>query len=465
MIAMKFGGSSVGTGERMLGVANIVRSFLDKKPLVVISAMQGVTDMLLALADDFLKRDREAGQQKLEMVYEKHIEVVRKIIKNPKRKKDLERTISGLFHQLEEIVHGVYLLRELTPKSIALISSFGERMSVPLLAGILQEIGVEAEDFDARKLVRTNNDFLQAAVDMRITEMNVRKCVFPHWKRGIVPVITGFIGSCEEGLTTTLGRGGSDYSGAIFGACFHAEEIWIWTDVSGIYSADPRIVPNASVLKNVSYEEASEMSYFGAKVIHPKTMMPALMKKIPVRIKNTFAPDDFGTLISEKRHVAHPVRVVTAITKQSVVSIQGSGLIVVSGLTARIFTVAEKANIHPLMFSQASSGYNMSLVMGNKDSERFQTLLQKEFEYELRNGALDQIGILKNVAVVSIVGSGMRGTPGIAGTLFSALGKAKINVIAVAQGSSELNISFVVDERYADKAVKLIHTAFSLHSR
>lgn len=463
MIAMKFGGSSVGSGERMVGVAKIIQSYISKKPVVVISAIQGVTDSILSLSDDFLNRRKEEGQKKLNQLGEKHFEIIREYIKDSKRASDIRKKIEELMCQLEEVAHGVYLLRELSPKSLALVSSFGERLSVPLLSGILQEMGIPAKDFDARNLVSTDNDFLSAGVDMKITCSQFKKHVFPVWKKGVVPIITGFIGSCRKGLTTTLGRGGSDYSGAIVGACFDAEEIWIWTDVSGIYSADPRIVPNAKGLSSVSYEEASEMSYFGAKVIHPKTMMPAVMKKIPIRIKNTFAPKDPGTLIFEKKMTkCHPVRVVTAIKKLDLVSVQGSGMIGVPSISARIFSTVDRAKVHLFMYSQASSGYNMCLVTGHHESHRLKEMLECEFDHELKIGALDQIGIFSPMSIVSVIGSGMRGTPGIAGTFFSAIGEHGLNIMAIAQGSSQLNISMVIEERDADLAVKILHDAFKL---
>lgn len=460
MLAMKFGGTSVGAPDRMLNVAHIVKLFLDKNPIVVISAMGGVTDALLYIAEDFLNRRKQEGEARLIDIRKRHFEVINTLIKSPYRRKKLEEEISDLFSQLEEIVHGVYLLRELSEKSLALISSFGERLSVPILTQVLNEIGVDSAAFDSRKYVVTDDNFLSASVNMDETFSRIKREILPHLARGITPVITGFIGATGSGLTTTLGRGGSDYSGALFGAACDSDEIWIWTDVSGVFSADPRIVKNARVLNDVSYQEAAEMSYFGAKVIHPKTMIPAVHKNIPIRIKNTFVPDDPGTLISHNKKSFHPVRMVTAIKKVNLVSIQGSGMIGIPHLNSRIFTVADRVRTDILMFSQASSGYNMSLVISELDSERSFDALQTEFRSELESEALDGIYLNKNVAIVSIVGSGMRGTPGISGTLFSTLGSNHINIIAIAQGSSELNISFVVDEMDADRCVSLLHGAF-----
>lgn len=462
MIAMKFGGSSVGAPERMAEVARIVRLFRKKKPVVVISALAGVTDLLIQTAQDFLHRRKAKGEAHFRTLSERHLSFLKHIVRPSQDRKATERKITVLLHQLREVLDGVYLLRELSPKSLALVSSFGERLSVPLLAAILRDIGVKAQDFDATELVATDDNFLTASVDMEITSRNFQKKVLPICDDGVVPIITGFIGADRRGLVTTLGRGGSDYTGSIVGACLDCDEIWIWTDVSGVFSADPRIVPEAKALRHISYQEAAEMSYFGAKVIHPKTMLPAVSKKIPIRIKNTFAPADSGTLITERRRDIRPVRMVTAMKKLHLVSVAGQGMVGISGITARIFLVADRVASHIYMFSQASSGHNMCLVASVEDSIRLKQELDHEFEKELSCRELETIGLHKNVAIVSVIGGGMNGTPGVSGTLFSSLGKHGINVCAIAQGSSELNISFAVDEHDADATVKILHEAFDL---
>jgi aspartate kinase len=282
-------------------------------------------------------------------------------------------------------------------------------------------------------------------------------------KSGVVPVVTGFICSTPAGISTTLGRGGSDYSASIIGSCVKAEEIQIWTDVNGVMTADPRIVPEARVLDRVSYKEAAEMSYFGAKVLHPQTIMPAVDENIPIRIKNTFAPEAPGTLISaETPSRQFNVKTVTSITGMTLVSVEGRGMIGVPGVAGRVFTTTARHRISAMMFSQGSSEQHISLVVSRNDGEQTVKALKREFEGEIERRRIDRVASISEIAIIALVGEGIKGVPGVAARAFGVLGAAAINIMMIAQGSSELNLSIVVREKDAPKALQLIHEAFEL---
>jgi bifunctional aspartokinase / homoserine dehydrogenase 1 len=297
-----------------------------------------------------------------------------------------------------------------------------------------------------------------------VTNENVRKTILPMVERNVVPVVTGFIGSTEDGLTTTLGRSGSDFTGSIIGAAIDSSEIWIWTDVDGVMTADPRHVKGAVVLPQISYREAAEMSYFGAKVIHPKTMMPAIEKNIAIRIKNTFNPTHPGTLICRTTDSAERVvKNVTSIDNLSLVSIEGNGMVGVPGISARIFSALARVRVNVMMISQASSEHNVCFVVPQKDCGKAVKELQNEFEIDMAKKIVDDIIVHDKVSIVAVVGEGMRGMRGVAGKTFSAVANADVNIVAIAQGSSELNISLVVEQPEVYKAVQAIHDAFQLN--
>lgn len=287
---MKFGGTSVGDIQRLQEVVTIVRTHLPRNPVVVASAMGGVTNTLLETAQLAVQRDTPSVETNIRALREKHFRIVDALVRNAGRRKELSEGHSRMFDELSNLLHGVGLLKELSVRSLDAIASFGEILSCMQIAAILNDGGIAAEFVDSRRLVRTDARFGEAAVDFSYTNETIRAMLTPLVLKGIVPVVTGFIGSTEDGLTTTLGRSGSDYTGSIVGAALGSEEIWIWTDVDGVMTADPRHVNGATVLPQVSYREAAEMSYFGAKVIHPKTMLPAIENDIPIRIKNTFNP-------------------------------------------------------------------------------------------------------------------------------------------------------------------------------
>lgn len=464
MITMKFGGTSVGDLQRLQDVASIVHSFLPQHPVIVASAMSGVTNLLLETAHRAVHRETETVKKNIETLKEKHLNVANTLLKNAARHRELLNTHTVLFEELSNLYRGVSLLKELSARSLDAIASYGEILSCLQLTALLKDYDVPAEFIDARTLIRTDHHFGEAAVDFSVTNENIRTQLLPKVQQGIVPVITGFIASTDDCITTTLGRSGSDYTGSIIGAALDSEEIWIWTDVDGVMTADPRYVNGAKVLPEISYREAAEMSYFGAKVIHPKTMMPAIEKNIPIRIKNTFNPTYSGTLISKNSGNSDSVvKSITSIDHLSVVSIEGNGMMGVPGVSARIFSALARIGVNVMMISQASSEHNVCFVVPEKDCEKALSVLRKEFDIDLARKMIDDITVQNHVSIIAIVGEGMKGTRGIAGKTFTAVANAGVNLVAIAQGSSELNISFVVEEAEVRKAVQAIHDVFHLN--
>jgi len=465
MITMKFGGTSVADIQRLEEVVSIVRSHLPQDPVLVASAMGGVTNMLLDTAQFAVQRETEKVKTNVEVLRAKHIHVVDALVRHAGRKNELIEDQSKIFDEVSNLYHGVSLLKELSVRSLDTIASFGEILSCMQIAAILGDCGIPAEFVDSRELVRTDSHFGEATVDFSITNQKVRERIVPLVNRKIVPVVTGFIGSTEDGLTTTLGRSGSDYTGSIVGAAIGSEEIWIWTDVDGVMTADPRHVKGAIVLSQISYREAVEMSYFGAKVIHPKTMLPAIEHGIPIRIKNTFNPSHPGTLIScAANSTVRVVKTITSIDNLSLVAIEGNGMVGVPGVSARIFSALARVQVNVMMISQASSEHNVCVVIPQKDCARAVKELRAEFENDISRKIIDGIKVQDAVSIIAVVGEGMKGQLGIAGKAFSAMAHAGVNIVAIAQGSSELNISLVVEEAEACKAVQAVHDAFHLNA-
>jgi aspartokinase/homoserine dehydrogenase 1 len=463
MITMKFGGTSVGDIPRLKEVVSIVRSHLPRRLVIVASAMSGITNLLLETAQLARQREMVRVAQNVSLIREKHFEVANTLINLEERRRRLVQDLVQLLDELSSLYHGVGLLKELTVRSLDAIASFGEILSCMQITEILRDEGIDAEFVDARKIIRTDARFGEALVDYSATNKLIREALLPMVNQNIVPVVTGFIASTEDGLTTTLGRSGSDYTASIIGAALESEEIWIWTDVDGVMTADPRYVRGAMVLPGISYREAAEMSYFGAKVIHPKTMLPAIENKIPIRIKNTFNPSHPGTLISQATDsTERVVKNITSIDNLSLISIEGNGMIGVPGVSARIFSALARAQVNVMMISQASSEHNVCVVIPQRDCERAVNELRAEFEIDMARKAIDTVKFKNDISIIAVVGEGMRGTPGIAGKAFTAMAQAGVNIVAIAQGSSELNISLVVEQQEVRKAVQAIHDAFHL---
>jgi bifunctional aspartokinase / homoserine dehydrogenase 1 len=465
MLTMKFGGTSVGDGARIVEVARIVAAVRERQgaPAVVVSAMSGVTDRLVEAARTAAAGDGGRYQIIGQELTAKHEAAATAILHDPQRRAQALGEIKRLLGMLATLCQSIHILGECTPRAMDLVSGLGERMSIHLVAGALQEMGIPAQAIEATACVITNDGFGAAEPLWELTRECVRTHLLPLLQNNAVPVVTGFIGATTSGVPTTLGRGGSDYSGAIIGACLDSEEIWIWTDVNGVMTADPRMVPTARTLPEISYIEAAELSYFGAKVLHPKTVLPAIERAIPVRIKNTFQPEHPGTLIiPEPKPSRHVVKAITAIRNQSLVTVEGRGMVGVPGVAAKVFGAVARAAISVLMISQSSSEQNICLIVPQESAPRALQALRAELAPEVGHRDIERIEAQEPVAIVAVVGAGMKGTPGIAGKTFSALARAGINIIAIAQGSSEYNISFCVAQEQMAEAVRLIHSEFDL---
>jgi aspartokinase/homoserine dehydrogenase 1 len=356
----------------------------------------------------------------------------------------------------------VAILGELTDRGLAVISGLGERLLAPILAAAMGARGLQAEFVDAGELVVTDDNFISATPQIDVTRTQARQRLLPLLEKQIIPVITGFVAATPDGVPTLLGRGGSDYSAAILGAALDADEIQIWTDVDGVLSADPRIVPEARPLAELSYGEAAELAYFGAKVLHPKTMLPAIDRGIPISVRNTFNPSFPGTRVVAAASNGGTVKAITVIRGLALITVAGRGMMGVPGIAARTFATVAAHGANVLMISQASSEQNICFIVPNDDAACVAEALEKAFADEIRRRLIDRVTCEPDIAIVAVVGEGMRGTPGIAAKLFGALGERDLNVIAVAQGSSETNLSLVLAAADADPAVRHIHAAFDL---
>ena len=457
-LVFKFGGTSVGSPSAIDAVVKIVGAETGER-LVVVSATAGTTDALVQASIQASGGDAMAAQQTIERLSEQHRNLIADLLgvngAGPLSEGvDLtERTIA--------LLRSVALLRECSPRSLDAILSYGERIAAPIIAAVLTSKGIAAEALSAEGLLITDDAFGHANPIVELTRERVTQQLLPRLRYGTVPVVTGFVGSTADGVTTTLGRGGSDYSAAILAAAVGARECRIFTDVSGVYSADPRIVADAKPLPAISYAEAAELSYFGAKVIHPRTVLPAIEAGIPVRILNTFAPGEPGTTIAATTPKDDTVvKATTSLGGLGMVTVQGAGMSGVPGFAARVFDTTAAEGVSVLMISQASSENSICLVVPNESVKRLETALRKMFSRELARHDVEKVSIEAPVAIVSAVGEGMRGTPGVAARVFGAIARAKVNVIAIAQGSSELNISLVVHERDREKAVRAVHREF-----
>ena len=462
----KFGGTSVGTPERIREVVRLVTAMPSTvRPVVVSSALGGVTDRLLAAIEAAKSRSGE-HRDILAAVRERHDEVLAAVASEDERDA-IGAHQSAIFDEVGELLQGVYLLRECTPRFQDAIISAGERLSVPLVAAAFRADGREAIALNATGFIRTDDSFGEANVDFTATQRLVRERFgaldADMLRVEVIPVVTGFVASTSEGVTTTLGRSGSDYTATILGGALGADEVVIWTDVDGVLSADPRIVPEAFSLAHLSYREAAELAHFGAKVLHPRTMKPLERAGIPLRIKNTLRPEAEGTLITATPpQRAATIKAVTSVRNTALVTLEGAGIIGVPDLTARAFEALADAELPVLLIAQASSEGSLCFALREADRAEAVRVLNKEFEREVERGDLQGIHFLSKVAVLAGVGDGMRTQLGLAGRMFSTLARAHVNVLAIAEGASEHNISAVVADDEAPRAVAALHEAFAL---
>jgi len=457
---MKFGGTSVGSAEAIAQSAEIVCAAKKDWPAlaVIVSAMSGVTDMLLNGANTAASGDRETFRRLARELRAKHESAINGLLDSTAERQAVRERVFSYLDEFENLCHAVNTLGEATPRALDAISSLGERMSIHLLTARLRQMGLASEAIEASDLILTDDLFGAANPLMEETTVRVEKRLREKMDNGEVPVITGFIGATKTGAVTTLGRGGSDYSAGILGAVLNANAVWIWTDVNGVMTADPRVVSEAQTLPELSFREISELAYYGAKVVHPKTIRPVIERGIELWIKNTFNPDHPGTcIVPDHRRISGKIKAVTAIKGQSMITIEGRGMLGVPGVAARTFGAVAKAGVSVTLITQASSEQSICFSVPSVLASRVRAALEEEFRLELHRRDMDSITALDQVVIVTVVGAGMKHTPGIAGKIFSALGNQNVNVIAIAQGSSECSISLIVDANEADAAVRAIH--------
>ncbi len=458
-VVMKFGGVSVKDGKNILHCANLVKRYAkDNEIVVVVSAMAGVTDALQNAAYKCCY-ERSLGFIKLFIaeLANRHYEAVDFAVKNKSIKSKVLATIDNLIDELEKVLTGISYLGELTKRSEDYILSFGERLLAPIFSASLLSLGVDSVALTGGDAgIITDNNFGRARPlpeSYQIIKNRLEPLI--SIKR-TVPVVTGFIGATENGVITTLGRGGSDLTATLIASAIDADEVWLWKEVDGVMTTDPKIVPEAKVIPELSYQEAMELSHFGAKILHPKALEPVMAKKIPVRIKNTFNPDAKGTVIKEETQSTEDiVKAISLIERAGIINVSGAGFDFAE-IMAEVFRRLAIARVHVIMVAQSSSELNLSIVVDKSDLDKAMKALSG-----LNNGTV-RISKKDNIAIVSAVGAGMAGTPGVAGRIFSALGREGINVIMISQSCSEYNVSFAVSKEEGRRAVKVIHDEFGL---
>jgi aspartokinase/homoserine dehydrogenase 1 len=455
MKVLKFGGSSVANSENIQKVLAIVKQeSKNEKVAVVVSAFGKTTDQLISAGNKALKNIAEA-KETLETIKKLHDQIITDLITT--HKKEVRSEVADLFKKLVSIYEGLYLLQELSDKTLAKISSFGERLSSLIIANAAKEL-FDATHEESRKLITTNNDYLNAQVNFKITDVNITS-FFDKNKHQVV-FLGGFISSNSNHETTTLGRGGSDYSASIYAAALGAKELQIWTDVSGMFTANPRVVKQASPISEISYEEAMELSHFGAKVLYPPTIQPSLRKEIPIRIKNTFDPENLGTLISNNPKNGNEVKGISHIENISLITIEGGGMVGIPGFSQRLFETLSRQKINIVFITQASSEHSICVGLYENDAAKASELLDDTFRSEIDRKKIKPIIVENNLAIIAVVGESMKNYQGLSGQMFSALGKNNVNVRAIAQGSSEKNISAVINKKDAKKALNTLHEQF-----
>ena len=460
VLTFKFGGTSMGSAEIIKGASQIVIDSAAEghQVLTVVSAMTGVTNQLLQSAHAAANGDSATYLKATATLRDRHHETARALVQNPQAQEALLAELHRLIDGFQDLCRSVAILGELTNRGLDAIVSIGERLSARLMAAHLQDRGYAALPIDATKLVVTGNTFQNAVPYMDKTAERVRQQVLPLLKSGVLPIVTGFIGATEDGVTTTLGRGGSDYSAGILAASVEADELWIWTDVDGVMTTDPRLVPEASVIPVLSYREVGELAFFGAKVLHPKTILPVMDQAMPILVRNTFNPTHPGTRIQPEPEItSHIAKAITIIPDVHLITVAGRGMVGVPGIAGRTFSAVARENVNLLVISQSSSEQSMCFIVQDKDSARAVNAIKSELARELERQDVDDVWAQENIEVITIVGAGMRETPGVAARVFGVLAEEQINVIVITQGSSDTSLSIAVDSADAKRAVQALH--------
>ena len=460
---MKFGGTSLCSADKVRNVSKIVKDYsFNNQIILVASALSGVTNSLVRLSELVKTSNSEKIVNELEKLNELHTNISKNSIKDPNIENEVLESISSILDELKRLLEGIISLGEITPRSRDRIISFGERLSVLVVTGALKDIGINAKKFTGAEAgIVTDEEYGEANPLMSITKMKISKTLQPLLSKGIVPVVTGFMAATQTGDITTLGRGGSDFTATILGAAISADEVWICTDVNGMMTTDPKIMPNARTIPQLSYSEALEMTVFGAKALHPRALEPAQENKISVRIKNTFNLSGSDTLISNDQSVVRGkvAKSVALIKDVAMVNIEGAGMVGKPGIAAKIFDTFAREGINILMISQSVSEANISLVIRRKHLEKAVNTLEISL---LGRGFVNSVNAEDDVGVIAVVGAGMQGSQGVAARVFNAVAKKGINIRMIAQGSSELNISIVIKEKNCENAVKAIHEEFEM---
>lgn len=458
LLVMKFGGTSMGSAERIRAAAHIAAEERQKRPvLVVVSAMARVTDLLLETLRRAEAGDTAGMEANLQKLQDRHVETCHELLPAEKREAVLAgiRSLTGEF---QRIASGILMLGERPPRSVDEALAVGERLSALLMAAYLESQGVRAVAINGADVIVTDAVFGNAAPLMEPTREKARRNVLPWIESGVLPVVTGFNGATADGRPTTLGRGGSDFSASILAAVLDAAELWIWTDVDGILTADPRLVPEAAVLDEVTYNEAAELAYNGAKVLHPRTLAPLIEKQIPVWSKNSFAPEKPGTRIVPKIHVPGGPRAVTSMADVALIAIEPARASVNGAqVMARALEALARANAEVLALSSSSYRQSFCFLIRKEELRAALKELEAALALELTHGYVHPLEVDEDVGLLAVVGEGMRGTPGIAGRIFTAISRERVNIIAIAQGSSELTIAIAVHRDGLEQAVRAVH--------
>jgi bifunctional aspartokinase / homoserine dehydrogenase 1 len=458
LLIMKFGGTSVGSAERMRTAASICAEQARQRPtLVVVSAMSKITDLLIDSMRHAEAGDRTGLEANIRTLEQRHVETCNELLPDKARPAAL-KGIEALLADFRRITSGMLMLNDRPPRSVDEALAIGERLSALLVAAHLDSQGVRATDFNAAGAIVTDAVFGSASPVMEATREKARRALLALLEAGTLPIVTGFNGATADGRPTTLGRGGSDFSAAILAAALDAAELWIWTDVDGIMTADPRLVPEARVLTEVTYNEAAELAYNGAKVLHPRTLAPLADREIPVWSKNSFNLAAPGTKIVSEIHTSNGARAVTSTAKVALISMEPStASLMGSQVMGRALDALARANVEVLALSSSSFRQSFCFLVRSEELRAALQSLEAALALELAHGYLSPIDVDEEVGLLAVVGEGMRGTPGLAGRIFTAISREEVNIIAIAQGSSELTISIIVRREGLEKAVRAVH--------
>jgi len=461
-LVIKYGGTSISTSKDICTVAKHLNDLSKKHQIVVVcSAISGTTDDLLEISESIKKENKSKAEQLASKIINRHKQLAKQTVKKSDVRKKLLTNLDADFTELLALIDGMVLLGEVTPRSMDYLTSFGERLSIKLVSSSIIDLGKKSISLTGKEVgIVTDSNFGESKPLMDTTRLRISKTVDAMFLKKTIPVVGGFTGADQHGHVTTFGRGGSDYSATIIGSCIKADEIWLMSDVDGLMTADPKIVKNAKLLKEVSYIEAIEMALFGAKQIHPRTFEPLLTKKIPMKIRSSFNIKNEGTLVSASTSssVSNTVKCVSNVKNNGLIDVQGGSMVGTPGTAAKIFATLAKAGINVMMISQNPSESSITIVVKNTDLDKAVSAL----EMELLGKIIKKLEVTTDVAIIALIGSGMRGTVGVASRVFGAIEKNKINISMITQGSSELNLAFVVKNSDTNTAVRALHNAFAL---